>query len=141
MEIQPPTIFFRAILITNFSLTQQIYSADEIGSAGYITDIAFYNDGAEKFRTYDFYLKNTTKNTFSNATDWEAVTDADKVFGGSVTMAAYDWTIITLDTPFAYDGTSNLLLVSDDNSGGWSYPPHMSCRVFSRPESGYLHLQ
>ena len=117
----------------NFSLTQQIYTADEIGSAGYITDIAFYNDGAEQNRTYDFYLKNTTKNTFTNATDWEAVTRADKVFSGSVTLAANDWTVIALDTPFEYDGISNLLLVSDDNSGVWSYPPHMSCRVFNAP--------
>ena len=117
----------------NYALTQQIYSADEIGSAGFITDIAFYNDGGEKNRTYDFYLKSTTKNTFSNATDWEAVTDADKVFSGSVTMAANDWTIIALDTPFEYDGLSNLLLVSDDNSGGWSYAPHMSCHVFRAP--------
>ena len=114
----------------NYSLTQQIYTADEIGETGVITSIAFYNGGAEKTRTYDLYLKNTTKNVFSSTTDWETVSDADKVFSGSVTMAANDWTIIVFNNPFFYDGTSNLVLVTDDNSGEWSNSPHMSCRVF-----------
>ena len=116
-----------------YALTQQIYTSDEIGEEGAITRIAFYNGGAEKTRTYDFYLKSTTKSTFSNTTDWETVTENDKVFSGSVTMAANDWTIVTLDAPFFYDGTSNLVLVADDNSGAYSSSPHMSCGVFNAP--------
>ena len=50
----------------NYSLTQQIYTAAEIGRAGSISSIAFYNEGAEKTRTYDFYLKTTTKSSFSS---------------------------------------------------------------------------
>ena len=117
----------------NYSLTQQIYTSDEIGGAGTITAIAFYNSGAQKTRTYDFYLKNTTKSTFANATDWVTVSNSDKVFTGSVTMQANDWTTITLDTPFSYDGASNLVLVADDNSGAWTNSPHMSCMVFDAP--------
>ena len=115
----------------NYSLTQQIYTADEIGSAGLITEIAFFNSGAKKVRNYDFYLKSTTKNTFLDATDWEIVSEVDKVFSGRVTMTDDDWTVLALDTPFEYDGVSNLVLVSDDNSGSWSNAPHMSCRVFN----------
>ena len=117
----------------NYSLTQQIYTAEELGGAGVITSIAFYNGGDGKTRTYDFYLKNTTKNAFSSTTDLEAVSDADKVFSGSVTMAADAWTIVTFSTPFEYDGVSNLVLVADDNTGTWAYSPHMSCRVFDAP--------
>ena len=117
----------------NYALTQQIYTADEIGSAGTIHSIAFYNGGAEKTRTYDFYLVATDKVSFSSNTDWVAVTDADKVFSGEVTMLAEDWTTIVFDTPFVYDGTSNLVFVSDDNSGEWTGSPHMSCRVFTAP--------
>ncbi len=115
----------------NYSLTQQIYTADEIGTAGLITEIAFFNSGGKKVRNYDFYLKSTTKNAFSDAADWEIVSDVDKVFSGRVTMTDDDWTVLTLDTPFEYDGISNLVLVSDDNSGSWSNAPHMSCRVFN----------
>ena len=113
-----------------YALTQQIYTAEELGEAGLITSIAFYNGGAEKTRTYNFYLKSTTKNRFSGSTDWVTVSNADKVFSGSVTMTANNWTTIVLDTPYNYNGTSNLILVADDNSGAWTNSPHMSCRVF-----------
>ena len=113
-----------------YALTEQIYTPTELGGAGLITSIAFYNDGAEKTRTYDFYMKATTKNTFTSKTDWIAVSADDKVFSGSVTMVAGDWTTITFTTPFAYDGTSNVVLVADDNSGAYTSAPHMACRVF-----------
>ena len=117
----------------NYSLSQQIYTAEELGEAGVITSIAFYNGGSEKTRTYDFYLKATTKSTFSSVTDWVTVTEADKVFSGSVTMVAGEWTFINFDTPFAYNGSANLVLVADDNSGTYTNSPHMACRVFDAP--------
>ena len=115
----------------NYSLTEQIYTSAEMGGAGIITSIAFYNGGTAKTRTYDFYMKATTKSTFTGATDWITVTSSDKVFSGSVTMVAGDWTTITFTTPFVYDGTSNVVLVADDNTGTYTNSPHMSCRVFT----------
>ena len=115
----------------NYSLTQQIYSADEIGEAGFITGLAFYLDGAENTRTLDLYMKSTTKSAFSSTTDWETVSDANKVFSGSVTLAANAWTLIPFDTVFIYDGISNVVLITDDNTGSYSTP--MSCRVFDAP--------
>ena len=112
------------------SLTEQIYTPDELGSAGLITSIAFYNGGASKTLSYDFYMKSTTKNSFTGKTDWIAVTAGDKVFSGTVTVAADDWTTINFTTPFVYDGTSNVVLVTDKNTQ-WSNSPHMSCRVFA----------
>ena len=114
----------------NYSLTEQIYTPEELGEASTITGIAFYNAGAEKTRTLDLYLKATTKSSFTGNTDWIAVEASDKVFSGEVTMVANDWTTISFDTPFVYDGTSNVVLVTDDNTGSWSSSPHMSCRVF-----------
>ena len=115
----------------NYSLTEQIYTSAELGGAGIITSIAFYNGGTAKTRTYDFYMKATTKSTFTGATDWITVSASDKVFSGSVTMVAGDWTTITFTTPFVYDGTSNVVLVADDNTGTYTNSPHMSCRVFT----------
>ena len=115
----------------NYSLTEQIYTSAEMGGAGIITSVAFYNEGAAKTRTYDFYMKNTTKSTFTGATDWITVTSSDKVFSGSVTMVANDWTTITFSAPFVYDGTSNVVLVADDNTGTYTNSPHMACRVFT----------
>ena len=117
----------------NYSLTQQIYTSDELGEKGIITSMAFYNGGTTKTRSYDFYMKNTTKSTFSNATDWIAVSPTDLVFSGTVTMAADRWTVINFDVPFAYDGTSNVVLVADDNTGEWTGSPHMTCFVYDAP--------
>ena len=122
-----------------YSLTEQIYTPAELGGAGLITSIAFYNAGAEKTRTYDFYLKATTKSSFTSKTDWIAVSADDKVFSGSVTMVAGDWTTITFSTPFVYDGTSNVVLVADDNSNAYTQSPHMSCRVFTAPNQALYY--
>ena len=120
------------------SLTEQIYTSDEMGAAGIITGIAFYNGGAEKTQDYDFYMMATTKSSFSSKTDWIAVSESDKVFSGSVTVVANDWTTITFSTPFVYDGTSNVVLVTDKKTT-WSNSPHMSCRVFSTSSSQAIY--
>ena len=114
----------------NYSYTQQIYTADEIGTAGTINSIAFKNTGEKKTRNYKVYMALTDKETFANGTDWVAMSEDDLVFSGELTFAVGEWTTITLDTPFAYDGSSNLIVSVADNSGNYSSSPHMACLVF-----------
>ena len=111
-----------------YTLSQQIYTPAELGDGGLITSIAFYNSGTTKTRSYDFYMKATTKDAFSGQTDWEVVSEVDKVFSGNVTMNAGEWTFVIFDTPFVYDGISNIVLVTDDNTG--TYSSGMQCLVF-----------
>ena len=101
-----------------YSLTQQIYTAAEVGQAGTITKIAFkVSNSKATSRTLDIYLKHTTKTAFTSQTGWETVSSGDKVFSGSVAFQSSGWTTITLTTPFEYDGTSNLVVCVDDNTG------------------------
>ena len=111
----------------NYSLTQQIYTADEIGTAGTINSIAFFYTGTAT-RTLDVYMVNTTVSSFASNNDWIAVTAADKVYSGSVTYTANAWNTFVLDTPFAYDGVSNLAVIVDDNTG--SYVSSVGAYVF-----------
>ena len=111
----------------NYSLTQQLYTAAEIGGAGTIYSIAYFNAGTALSRTVDLYMVNTTKTAFTSGSDWVPVTAADKVFSGSVTFTSGAWTTITLDTPFEFDG-SNLAIMMDDNTGSNQYG--MSFRAF-----------
>ena len=105
-----------------YGLTQQIYTADEIGQAGSITSIEFFKASAYTMtRNLDIYLVCTDKDEFENTSDWIPVTANDLVFSGAVTFADQDWTTITLDEPFNYYGTSNVAVVVDDNTGGFSY--------------------
>jgi hypothetical protein len=115
----------------NYTLSQQIYTTEELGSSGLITSIAFYNGGATKTRTYDIYMASTTKSAFNGTTDWVTVTSDNLVYSGSVEMTADDWTTIDFSNPFVYDGVSNVVLVVDDNTG--SYSQGMLCSVFSAP--------
>ena len=110
-----------------YSLTQQIYTAAEIGNAPIINSISFYNTGTEQTRNYDIYLVNTTKSSFTGATDWIRVSVRDKVFSGNVVMSANEWTTISFDLPFEYSG-NNLALIMDDNTG--TYSNGMTCKVF-----------
>ena len=99
-----------------YSMSQQIYTSDEIGQGGLITSIAFYNYDIGSARTCDIYLSHTTKTSFDSSTDWVTVSAENKVFSGTITLGS-DWTVIDFDTPFQYDGTQNLLLTVDDNTG------------------------
>ena len=123
-----------------YSMTEQIYTSTEMGGSRTITSISFFNAGATKTRTYDIYMKHTTKTEFSSTTDWVSVTSSYKVFSGSVTMRAGMWTTIVLDTPFSYNGSSNLLLVVDDNTGSFSQSPHMACHSYATSSNQTLRI-
>ena len=114
----------------NYTLSQQIYTPDEIGTAGNLASISFFNTGSTKTRNYDIYMVHTDKTVFENNTDWITVSEADLVYSGDVTMTSGCWNTIVLDTPFAYNGISNLAIIVDDNSGNWS-GNSMSGRVFN----------
>lgn len=118
----------------NYSLSQQIYTADELGGAsGSISSLAFYNDGTTQTRNFDIYMVNTNKANFTSNTDWITVTTTDRVFSGNVTLTAGTWTTIALTTPFEYSG-SNIAIMVDDNTGSCSSSnQHVQCRVLPAP--------
>lgn len=103
-----------------------------------INSIAFYNGETTKTRNYDMYLVHTDKAVFNSAKDWITVAEADKVFSGSVEMVTGVWTVFSLDIPFEYDGTSNLALIMDDNTG--SYSSGMKCRVYNAQGNQTLRI-
>ena len=113
----------------DYSLTQQIYTAAEIGTAGYISSIDFYNVGTSRARTLDIYIVSTDKTTFANGSDWISVNDDDMVYSGTVTFAAGVWSSIPFSSDFYYNGTSNLAVIVDDNTGSWE--SGLNCDVFN----------
>lgn len=122
---------------SNYSITQQIYTASEINRTGTISGISFYNEGITQTRNYDMYLVHTSKSAFDHNLDWVPVTSDKIVFSGSIELTAGTWTEIVLNAPFAYNGTDNLLLVMNDKTG--SSTPGMSCHTFSTTEMQTLY--
>ena len=140
-ENQTTSYFLPSYSYYKQSLTQQIYTAEEIGTVGTIKSIAFFNEATTaRTRSYDFYIKATDKSSFTSKTDWITVASTDKVFSGSVTMTAGDWTTIIFDTPFEYDGTSNLVLVADDNTGRYDNSPYMACSVYNTSSNQAIYI-
>lgn len=111
-----------ALPLTNYnyySLTQQIYTPSEIGYEGRITSLAFrYYSNQSITRNIDIYLMHTTESTL-NGTYGVIMTNSVKVYSGTVTFRNSNsgWNTITFTTPFDYDGTSNLIVAVDDNTG------------------------
>ena len=107
----------------NYSLTQQIYTPDEleasVNAGKSIKSIAFYCALTPE-RNLDIYIVHTDKSSFSSNTDWIVPTADDKVFSGTVNFPSNDWKAIELDTPFEYNGTSNIAIIIDDNTGSYT---------------------
>ena len=108
-----------------YSFTEQLYYAAEIDMAGSITSISFYHQPSstttDQTNNIVIYMKNVSRSSFSSSSDFETVTTGDIVYNGTWTIPGTEgWTTITLDTPFDYDGTSNLMIAMHESTSGYS---------------------
>lgn len=106
---------------SGYGYTQQIFLSDEMGEAKTIYSLSFEYSGnvtEEVQRNVKIYMANTEKSSFINYYDYVPYSNLTKVFSGVMTIPAEaSWTTIVLETPFEYDGTSNLVLAVSDNTG------------------------
>ena len=105
----------------NYSVTQELYTPAEIGSACTINSVSFYYDYSSSFSCsgVQMYMKHVNKTSFDNNTDMVQVYPSEKVWEGTMSASTAGWVTITLDEPFEYDGTSNLLLCMYDPTSGY----------------------
>lgn len=104
-----------------------LYTASDIGisESGTITDIAFIADCKSSACSYDtasgqvvyMALTNASSFTSTNRPDLNTMTE---VYSGDVTWvrgtgSPYEWTTITLDNAFNYDGSSNIIIYYENN--------------------------
>lgn len=114
----------------NYSVSQQIYSAAEIGGAKALSSISFKNTGPDVTRDIDVYLVHTDKAFFANNYDWIPFSADDKVFSGEVTFKENEWTAIRFSDYFHYNGSGNLAVIVDDNTNDWTstYRPFLAVK-------------
>jgi hypothetical protein len=98
-----------------YSTNEAIYTAAEIGGAGLITAIAYNVASASSFSctSLKIYMAHKSGSTFSSASDYVAYADMTLVYSASSKTigASTGWETITLDTPFNYNGTDNLVII------------------------------
>lgn len=126
-----------------YSLTQQIYLASQIGLSGTIQSIAFYYDNTTAYTMsgLQVYMLNTEKTAFSSNTDMVPVAPADKVFDGDFVLpSSPGWAVIQLDTPFEYDDSYNLLICLYDPTEGYQ-DLSAKFRYTVTPDGSYKSLE
>jgi hypothetical protein len=112
------TTFYPTQSSYRYSLNEQIYLASELNFRGTILQIGIMNAGySSRTRTMDIYLQHTSKTNFSSSSDWTNLSTSYRYYSGSVNLVAGKWTYITLATPFTYNGSDNLMIAVDDNTG------------------------
>jgi hypothetical protein len=110
----------------NYSWSDVIYLQSDLGSAGTLTSLSFYvNNGPSNFvmNSQNIYIRTTSESSFTNST-YPTTSGFTQVFNGTITYNGTGWKTITLNTPFTYDGTSNLeiLYENHDGSRGSGFP-------------------
>ena len=101
-----------------YSFSQQLYFEEEFddnfGAIHSVSfKVAYANNGQAVERTYEVYMKHTDRNDLTGA--YEPITEADKVFEGTVEIpgTAGSWLKIPFDKAFDYSGGNVVLSVYD----------------------------
>ena len=111
-----PTFINRA-----YSYTQQIYDVSEMGGVATINSISVElatANVAAQARTLNIYMGHTERSIFESASDNVPIDSLRLVYSGQFTFVP-GWNTISFDSVFTYNGTSNLILAVDDNTGSF----------------------
>ena len=127
-----------AFLAVQYSISQQYYTAEEIGmEAGYIKSLAFKTDMnwfEDDARRFEIYMVNTDNASF-NGLGMEQVTSEDLVFSGDVTFTPNSWVTIKFDKYFNYTGGNVMLCVNDLSASMCYYDCYFAAFVVPEEES------
>ena len=119
----------------NYSLSQQIYTAEEIGleNGTSIKSISFHHvSGNNNTRDIVVYLQNVEKGVFEGSYDWIEVADADIVYQGTYTFgAAEDWATIEFQNAFEYAGANVAVTVYDKTGTNYGYSYDICDKFYS----------
>ena len=112
------------------SWLEMVYTAEEIGQACTIKNIAFQHVMGNSLTTNDLriYLAETTKSVLANKSDWTPESELTLVYSGTnVVIGDEEWESFQLDTPFEYSGEKNLAVVVAKTAGGMQLTLTWAC--------------
>lgn len=105
-----------------YTYTQQIVAAEELGGAGEISSISFnygYSSATNKSNC-TIYMGHTTLSSFASADDFVSINSLQPVYVGSINPSSAGWFEVSFTEPFSYNGTDNIVIAIDDNSGTYT---------------------
>ena len=108
------------------SWAQMIYPASQIEMAGYITSISFYVAAVPAsnypFSTLNIYMGLSQDSVINSTSGWLPMSELTEVYSATnlASPTATGWQTFTLSTPFPYDGSSNLVIVTSKTMATYS---------------------
>ena len=106
-----------------FSYSQVIYHASEINASGTITGLKYTATQETDLANsdgWDIWIGHTSLDQHevvdgTTTVNWVDISELTQVFSGTVTITDQEVSV-TLDTPFEYNGTDNLLVAVNETS-------------------------
>lgn len=122
---------------------QCIYLASELGAAGTISGLSLnlYSSPLTATR-FTIRIKPTTLSGYTSPYGWDANTGWTTVYQSNVTVNTTGWLYLPFSTPFAYDGSSNLLVdfsINNANTSSSYGAVYGTGTVANRTLSGYSY--
>lgn len=104
-----------------YTYSQQIYYQSEINQDGNITSLSFeYNGYVSTTFDVDVYIGHTTKNSFTNTSNWVSYSDLNLVYSGNYSVSnSAGWYSINLTTPFYYNNVDNLVIAVREKTSAY----------------------
>lgn len=121
----PTSNMFPLCTYYSYSITETFISQCEIqGGRQTLTSLSLYYASESSLTGKDnctIWLMPTNFMAFTSVDDiYELSSDAVMVYSGALNCNVQGWNEFVFSTPFEYNGTSNLLLIIEDNSGNYS---------------------
>ena len=104
----------------NYSYTQELILASEMNGPATLTGIDFqyaYSSASTAKTNVQIYLATVTQSSLTSAVPYSAST-FQQVYSGNLNCTQ-GWNHFQFTTPYNYNGTGNLLVVVNDNSGDY----------------------
>ena len=103
----------------NYAYTQMLYPAELFNGGGSIISIKLQRSTyTNLMNNMKVYLGHTDKTTFSGSSDWVPASDMVEVYSGDFPVGS-EWLELDLNAPFAYDGTSTLVVAVSNAHADW----------------------
>ena len=119
----------------NYSYTQSLYTAGDVGIDGIIDTIAYEVYTGNQTRTLTIYMAEVSQTTLSSAIP---ASSFQQVFSGSVSLTP-GWRTIALDTAFEYQDTGSLVIAVIDGTGTWTTAPVFYGTQMSDTRAQYVY--
>ncbi|MBQ9253448.1 MAG: fibronectin type III domain-containing protein [Bacteroidales bacterium] len=101
-----------------YTTSQTLYFQEEINMVGQITAISYYSNTAQNDEV-EVWMAESEITSITSSSHLSA-NDMTKVFDGEVSFTANQWVTITLETPFVYSNTNNLVIGIIEKKPGYS---------------------